>query len=260
MENQENKGLMAFYYEGYQVRKLDLDGEVWFVGKDAAEALGYEKFNSHLLDKVPEEWKGMKPIHTPGGIQDMLCLSEQGLYFFLGRSDKPAALPFQKWLAGEVVPAIRKQGFYAPPELMEWFEQYKNLPEQYEKFRGQTIEAVKGLKAEFKELKAHADKAYINVLDHATATATAEVKEYLLASHKPSALEAQLADLKRYLSLTIVATGDRRHKIDRFRLYPGYAAKVANPMPIDAFAAHVLQLYPDIKYRGDVFIGCRFDY
>jgi prophage antirepressor-like protein len=34
------------------------------------------------------------------------------LYFFLGRSDKAKALPFQKWLAGEVLPAIRKTGRY----------------------------------------------------------------------------------------------------------------------------------------------------
>jgi prophage antirepressor-like protein len=45
----------------------------------------------------------------------MSAISEQGLYFFLGRSDKPAALPFQKWLAGEVLPSIRKTGSYAVP-------------------------------------------------------------------------------------------------------------------------------------------------
>jgi hypothetical protein len=48
-------------------------------------------------------------------MQNMLCLSEQGLYFFLGRSDKPAALPFQKWIAGEVIPSIRKTGSYTMP-------------------------------------------------------------------------------------------------------------------------------------------------
>ena len=42
----------------------------------------------------------------------MLCLTEQGLYFFLGRSDKPKALPFQVWIAGEVIPSIRKHGAY----------------------------------------------------------------------------------------------------------------------------------------------------
>jgi prophage antirepressor-like protein len=42
----------------------------------------------------------------------MAVLSEQGLYFFLARSDKPLALPFQKWIAGEVPPSIRRHGAY----------------------------------------------------------------------------------------------------------------------------------------------------
>ena len=43
----------------------------------------------------------------------MISLSEQGLYFFLGRSAKPAALPMQKWIAGEVLPSIRRTGRYS---------------------------------------------------------------------------------------------------------------------------------------------------
>lgn len=42
-----------------------------------------------------------------------MCLSEQGLYFFVGRSDKPKALPFQIWFAGEVLPTLRKTGTYS---------------------------------------------------------------------------------------------------------------------------------------------------
>jgi len=49
----------------------------------------------------------------------MLCLTEQGLYFFLARSDKPKALPFQKWLAGDVLPSIRKTGSYSLAQLTE---------------------------------------------------------------------------------------------------------------------------------------------
>lgn len=67
---------------------------------------------------IPDVWKGVNPIDTPGGIQQMVTLSEHGLYFFLGRSDKPAALQFQMWVYGEVIPAIRKTGRYAAkPEL-----------------------------------------------------------------------------------------------------------------------------------------------
>jgi hypothetical protein len=68
------------------------------------------------------------------------------------------------------------------PDLMNRLEA---VEKGYEKFRGQTIEAVKGLKAEFKELGARVDGAYKEVLNNATANAAAEVKEYLLTSHRP---------------------------------------------------------------------------
>ena len=97
----------------------DENGEPWFVAKDVAEALGYPETTTtnipRLCQHIPEEWKGRNRIPTLGGEQEMVCLSEQGLYFFLGRSDKPGALPFQKWLAGEVLPSIRKTGAYAIP-------------------------------------------------------------------------------------------------------------------------------------------------
>lgn len=46
----------------------------------------------------------------------MAVLSEHGLYFFLNRSDKPKALPFQKQVAGEILPSIRKTGRYVHPQ------------------------------------------------------------------------------------------------------------------------------------------------
>ena len=105
---------------GAILRGLLIDGEPWFVVKDVAKALGYTSTNrSHILGLIPEEWKGRKKIATPGGEQEMNVLSEQGLYFFLGRSDKPKALPYQMWVAGDVVPAIRKHGGYLTPAKLE---------------------------------------------------------------------------------------------------------------------------------------------
>lgn len=113
MEN----GLQLFSNSGLgQVRVIiDENNEPWFVASDIAQALGYseESKAARLFSRVPEDWKGVKPIHTLGGNQDTTMLSEQGLYFFLGRSDKHKALPFQKWLAGEVLPSIRKTGSYS---------------------------------------------------------------------------------------------------------------------------------------------------
>lgn len=89
----------------------DEQGEIWFVAKDVAEALEYT-WSGTRVSHVPQEWRGMTSVVTPSGTQEMITLSEQGLYFFLGRSDKPKALPYQKWIAGEVMPSIRKTGGY----------------------------------------------------------------------------------------------------------------------------------------------------
>lgn len=108
--------LNTFNFEGRApIRTVIAGGEPLWVAKDVAEALGYRWAGIASINHVPSEWRGINSVLTPSGVQDMATLSEQGLYFFLGRSDKPAALPFQKWIAGEVLPAIRKTGAYAVP-------------------------------------------------------------------------------------------------------------------------------------------------
>ena len=108
--------LVPFAFGDSMVRvRMDENGNPWWVAKDVARALGYEWNGQARIAHVPEEWRGVTSVVTPSGTQEMLTLSEQGLYFFLGRSDKPGALPFQKWLAGEVLPALRKTGRYEIP-------------------------------------------------------------------------------------------------------------------------------------------------
>lgn len=116
-----NNSLQVFNNGNFSVRTIkdEDNGEIWFVAKDVAQALEYTEWRSNLMQSVPEIWKGTKRICTPGGEQEMLCLTEQGLYFFLGRSDKKAALPYQLWIAGDVVPSIRKHGMYATPILFQ---------------------------------------------------------------------------------------------------------------------------------------------
>lgn len=109
------KELVYFQHDAFgQVRIIEKNGEYWFVGQDIAMSLNYSISSTPavLFQSVPDEWKGIKPIDTPGGVQDMICLTESGLYFFLGRSDKPKALPYQKWVAGEILPSIRRTGGY----------------------------------------------------------------------------------------------------------------------------------------------------
>ena len=117
-----DSSLQVFSGNGFSIRITSENGEIWFVAKDIAEALGYSETTisanmSNLFGNVPEMWKGNKRfiVSSANGVEqtrDMLCVTEQGLYFFLGRSDKPKALPYQMWIAGDVVPSIRKTGSY----------------------------------------------------------------------------------------------------------------------------------------------------
>lgn len=113
--------VIPFKFGKQQVRTLLIDDQPWFVAKDVIASLDYAKSSNpaRVVDHVPAQWKGVNPIHTLGGTQQILMLSEQGLYFFIGRSDKPKALPFQMWLAGEVLPAIRKHGRYEDQGKMQ---------------------------------------------------------------------------------------------------------------------------------------------
>lgn len=108
-----NQNLIAFAFDERAVRVLPTNsGSFQVVAKDVADALGYNWNGAQRIAHVPEEWRGVTSVVTPSGDQEMLILTEEGLYFFLARSDKPKARPFQMWLAGEVLPSIRKNGHY----------------------------------------------------------------------------------------------------------------------------------------------------
>lgn len=108
--------LSIFNYGKTEVRTVQVNSEPWFVAKDVAEALGYKWNGNKTIGHIPEEWRGVESVSTPTGNQELIIVSEQGLYFFLGRSDKKAALPMQKWVAGEVLPSIRRNGNYGSPQ------------------------------------------------------------------------------------------------------------------------------------------------
>ena len=112
-----SNAIQPFAFEDHLVRTImDDGGEPWFVAKDVALALGYQWNGFKNIQHVPEEWRLVESVSTSFGEKQTWFLSEQGLYFFVARSDKPAALPFQRWLAGEVLPSLRRTGSYALTE------------------------------------------------------------------------------------------------------------------------------------------------
>lgn len=95
-----------------QVRTFDKDGEPWFVGKDVAIILGYERTADAIRAHVDEDDKGVGEIQTPGGKQKIVIINESGLYSLVLSSKLPTAKKFKHWITSEVLPAIRKTGGY----------------------------------------------------------------------------------------------------------------------------------------------------
>lgn len=85
------------------------DGQPWFVAKDVCAALDIQATAASRLD---EDEKGLRLMQTPGGNQQVLCVTEPGFYRLVLRSRKPEAKAFQRWVTHDVLPALRREGGY----------------------------------------------------------------------------------------------------------------------------------------------------
>lgn len=95
-----------------QVRTVMIDGEPWFVGKDVAVALGYEKPSDTVRKHVDKEDRGISEMETHSGIQKTTIINESGLYSLILRSKLESAKKFKRWVTAEVLPTIRKTGTF----------------------------------------------------------------------------------------------------------------------------------------------------
>lgn len=91
---------------------IDESGVPWFVGRQVCDALGLGR---QALDRLDDDEKGARIAGTPGGPQQKATINESGLYSLILRSRKPEAKRFKRWVTHEVLPALRKRGFYAVP-------------------------------------------------------------------------------------------------------------------------------------------------
>lgn len=108
-----------FNFNGQQVRTVTINDEPYFVGKDVATILGYKSPSVAISKNVPDKYKGVTEMETPGGKQKLVIISEAGLYKLAFKSHAPQAERFTDWIASEVLPAIRKHGAYMTPQTIE---------------------------------------------------------------------------------------------------------------------------------------------
>jgi len=101
-----------------EIRTLEINNEPWFVGKDIAEVLGYERGTKAIVDHVDEDDRRMVDGKTQScfgielGQRGGWLINESGLYSLILSSKLPSAKSFKHWVTSEVLPSIRKTGSY----------------------------------------------------------------------------------------------------------------------------------------------------
>lgn len=91
---------------------IEKDDELYFIGKEVAEKLGYTNTRKAILDHVENEEKGVTKWDTPGGAQNIIIINESGFYSLIFSSKLQASKKFKNWVTKEVLPSIRKNGGY----------------------------------------------------------------------------------------------------------------------------------------------------
>lgn len=110
-----HRSVTPFLFEGdATVRVVTRDGLPWFVAADVCRALDISNPRD-AVSRLDDDEKGVGLTDTLGGDQEMLIISESGLFTVILRcrdAVKPGTLPhrFRRWVTGEVLPALRRGG------------------------------------------------------------------------------------------------------------------------------------------------------
>jgi prophage antirepressor-like protein len=147
MEEQKMSSLTVFKNQDFgEVRTILIDDEPYFVGKDVAEILGYERATKAIRDHVDGDDIHEVPIQDSiGRMQSTPIVNESGLYSLILSSKLPTAKRFKKWVTSEVLPQIRKTGKYSytPKSYAEALRLYADEVEQKELMQKQRDEAIR---------------------------------------------------------------------------------------------------------------------
>lgn len=106
------------------IRTAIIDNQLWFVGKDVAQALGYSNVSKAVSTHCKHIRKIMMDtnmdVNVYAGSQNgnvvktqTSLISEGDIYRLIIRSKLPSAERFESWIFDEVLPSIRKNNAYS---------------------------------------------------------------------------------------------------------------------------------------------------
>ena len=212
-----SSALKLFENPLFKIRVIMRCSDPWFVAKDACDCLEITNV-SQACQTLDEDEKGIYKVYTLGGSQDMMLISESGLYTLIMRSNKPEAKAFRKWVTSEVLPSIRKTGGYGirtvddmindPDTAIRLLTQLKILRLQNDQLEMERDEAIR-------------TKAMIGSRREATAMNTASQK-----SKECEKLREQIGDSKTYKAVTAITWLPDYFNMSNRGLYGSLAANL----------------------------------
>lgn len=112
MDNKKCNALHVFKNSSFgQLRTIEEDGKILFCAADVAKALGY----INPRDAISRHCRGVvkRDAPTQGGIQAIAFILEGDVYRLITHSKLPGAEKFESWVFDDVLPSLRKNGYYS---------------------------------------------------------------------------------------------------------------------------------------------------
>lgn len=195
-------------WAGHSIRFVERDGEWWAVLKDVCDALGLrvakakerlekgagdDMGSTHTLEKDVPKRDPLSSciVETAGGSQEMLIVSELGIYEVIFRSNKPEAKAFRRWVY-DMLATLRRQSGLAG------FEVFRMLDKEHQKAMMQRLQQglAHPVRVDFIKANTIANKAVSNRHGRARMLKKAEMTPEMLADR-----ERILADTVELMSV-----------------------------------------------------------
>lgn len=103
--------ISTFDFGGHKVRTAGTSEQPLFCAKDVCEVLGYERPDGAIRKLDPEEQE-LVLLKVGASTNRAVFVTESGLFSLILRSEKAEAKKFKRWVTSEVLPEIRKRGYY----------------------------------------------------------------------------------------------------------------------------------------------------
>ena len=95
---------------------IDNTDKIWFNANQLTSAIGYKdskgSLRKHILKTDMSQLKNINHSYTIRQHPQTLYVTESGLYKLILRSKLPKAQKFTEWVTDDVLPSIRKYGYY----------------------------------------------------------------------------------------------------------------------------------------------------